>query len=117
FGAIRRLILAPSLEDVTFAGRGFAVNPTDATRAMEAVPQAVVIGFEWGIDGGGLKDLALRLESVDTELRGFAYEGATMALPIKDSPGGHPTKALLDGPGQPHLLLSYIGIGFAMARL
>ncbi|HEY3748902.1 MAG TPA: DUF1702 family protein [Pseudonocardiaceae bacterium] len=117
FGAIRRLILAPSLEDVTFAGRGFAVNPTDATRAMEAVPRAVVIGFEWGIDGGNLKELARRLDTVDPELRGFAYEGATMALTIKDSTGGHRTKELLDGPGQPHLLLSYIGIGFAMARL
>ncbi|HEX5405786.1 MAG TPA: DUF1702 family protein [Pseudonocardiaceae bacterium] len=117
FGAIRRLIFAPSLEDVSFAGRGFAVNPTDATRAMEAVPRAVVIGFEWGIDGGDLKDLARRLDSIDPELRGFAYEGATMALTIKDSTGGHRTKALLDGPGQPHLLLSYIGIGFAMAKL
>jgi hypothetical protein len=117
FGAIRRLVLAPSLENVTFAGRGFAVNPTDATRAMESVPQAVVMGFEWGIDGGNLKDLARRLDMVDQELRGFAYEGATMALTIKDSTGGHRVRDLLDGPGQPHLLLSYIGIGFAMARL
>lgn len=117
-GAIRRLILAPTLEKVTFAGRGFTVNPTDATRAMEAVPQSVVVGFEWGIDGGDLKNLASRLDMIDPELRGFAYEGATMALTIKDAPrGGKRTKALLDGPAQPHLLLCYIGIGFAMARL
>lgn len=117
FGAIRRLILAPSLEDVTFAGRGFDVKTTDATRAMEAVPQAVVMGFEWGIDGGDLTDLARRLDMIDPEQRGFAYEGATMALTIKDSTGGHRTRDLLNGPGQPHLLLSYIGIGFAMAKL
>ena len=117
FGAIRRLILAPSFEDVTFAGRGFDVTPTDATRAMEAVPQAVVMGFEWGIDGGDLTELTRRLDMVDPELRGFAYEGATMALTIKDSTGGHRTRDLLEGAGQPHLLLSYIGIGFAMARL
>ena len=117
FGAIRRLILAPSLKDVSFAGRGFAVTPTDATRAMEAVPQAVVVGFEWGIDGGKLPELARRLDMVDEELRGFAYEGATMALTIKDTTGGHRTRDLLNGPGQSHLLLSYIGIGFAMARL
>ncbi len=116
-GAIRRLVLAPSFHDVTFAGRGFSVTATDATRAMEAVPQAVVMGFEWGIDGGNLADLARRLDMVDPELRGFAYEGATMALVIKDSTGGHRTREFLDGPGQPHLLLSYIGIGFAMARL
>lgn len=117
FGAIRRLILAPSLEEVAFAGRGFAVTPTDETRAMEAVPQSVVVGFEWGIDGGNPNDLARRLDMIDPELRGFAYEGATMALTIKDSTGGHRTRDFLNGPGQPHLLLSYIGIGFAMAKL
>ena len=116
-GAIRRLILAPSLKDVSFAGRGFKVKPTDATRAMEAVPQAVVVGFEWGIDGGNLADLTRRLDMVDPELCGFAYEGATMALTIKDTTGGHRTRDLLNGPAQPHLLLCYIGIGFAMARL
>ena len=117
FGALRRLVLAPSLHDVSFAGRGFPVNPTDATRRMEAVPKAVILGFEWGIDGGTLDDLVDRLDSVDPELRGFAYEGATMALTIKDTTPGERTKALLDGAGQQHLLLSYIGIGFAMARL
>lgn len=116
-GAVRRLILAPSLHDVSFAGRDFAVTPTDATRAMEAVPQAVVMGFEWGIDGGSLADLTRRLDMVDPELRGFAYEGAVMALTIKDTTGGHRTRELLDGPAEPHLLLCYIGIGFAMARL
>jgi enediyne biosynthesis protein E2 len=116
-GAFRRLILAPSLEDVTFAGRGFPVTPTEATERLEAVPQAVVAGFEWGIDGGDLWQLARRLDMVDPELRGFAYEGATMACAIRDTTGGHRTRDLLEGPGQPHLLLSYIGIGFAMARL
>jgi enediyne biosynthesis protein E2 len=117
FGAIRRLVLAPSLEDVTFAGRGFDVTPTAATRAMEAVPQAVVIGFEWGIDGGDLTDLIRRLDMIDPEQRGFAYEGATMAMVIKDSTGGSRTREFLDGAGEPHLLLAYIGIGFAMSKL
>lgn len=116
-GAFRRLILAPSLRDVTFAERGFPATPTDTTATLEAVPQAVVAGFEWGIDGGDLWQLARRLDMVDPELRGFAYEGATMACTIRDATGGHRTRDLLEGPGQPHLLLSYIGVGFAMARL
>jgi enediyne biosynthesis protein E2 len=53
-------------------------------------------------------------------LRGFAYEGATMAFTILDSMAGgrgHRTRDFLTGPGEPHIFLAYIGIGFAMARL
>ena len=119
-GSLRRLILTPSLTDVSFAGRGFPVTPTAATRALEAIPQAVVCGFEWGID---LKDqwgLERRLDMVDAELRGFAYEGATMALTVRDAMAagrGTKTREFLSGPGRPHTFLTYIGIGFAMARL
>ena len=119
-GSIRRLVLSPSLAGVSFAGRGFTVTPTAASRALEAIPQAVVCGFEWGIDGRDLWDLERRLELVDAEQRGFAYEGATMALTVRDAmAAGRGTRAreLLSGPGRPHTFLTYIGIGFAMARL
>ena len=119
-GSLRRLVLSPSLADVSFAGRGFAVRPTEATRALEAIPQAVICGFEWGIDLAGLTDLRQRLDMVDAGLRGFAYEGATMALTVRDAmAGGRGRRAqeLLRGPGRPHTFLTYIGIGFAMARL
>ncbi|MEV0899199.1 DUF1702 family protein [Actinoplanes sp. NPDC049802] len=119
-GSVRRLVLSPSLTEVSFAGRGFPVTPTDATRALERIPQAVICGFEWGIDIRRLTDLTLRLNLVDAELRGFAYEGATMALTVRDAmTGGRGTRAraLLTGPGRPHTFLTYIGIGFAMARL
>ncbi|MET0417994.1 MAG: DUF1702 family protein [Actinoplanes sp.] len=119
-GSMRRLVLSPSLHDVSFAGRGFAVTPTDATRSLEAIPQAVICGFEWGIDFARQSDLVRRLDMVDAELRGFAYEGATMALTVRDAmAAGRGTKArsFLSGPGRPHTFLTYIGIGFAMARL
>ncbi|MEV4555570.1 DUF1702 family protein [Kitasatospora sp. NPDC049285] len=118
FGSLRRLLLAPSLASVTFEGRGFPVTPTPATRRLEAVPQAVVCGFEWGIDARSQWEVERRLELVDADQRGFAYEGATMAFTILDTMGrGHRTRDLLDGPGKPHIFLAYIGIGFAMARL
>ena len=49
-GSLRRLVLTPSFKEVSFAHRGFPVVPTDATRRLEAIPQAVLVGFEWGID-------------------------------------------------------------------
>ncbi|MFD0900361.1 DUF1702 family protein [Actinomadura sediminis] len=118
-GTMRRLVLAPSLDDVTFARRGFPGAGAPAARALEAIPQSVICGFEWGLEVRGRAELARRLDFVTPELRGFAYEGATMACTILDvMPGkGGRTRELLRGPGRPHIFLSYIGIGFAMARL
>ncbi|MFF5788543.1 DUF1702 family protein [Streptomyces sp. NPDC012693] len=118
-GALRRLIMAPSLDDVSFAGRGFTVETTERTRQLEAVPQAVVTGFEWGIEDKDLATTERRLALVDPLNRGFAYEGATMACAIRDTmgPQGHRARDLLRGGGRPHIFLNYIGIGFAMAKL
>lgn len=118
-GSLRRLVLTPSLAEVTFSGRGFPVVPTAATRRLEAIPQAVVTGFEWGIDSRNLWELERKLALVEPEQRGFAYEGATMALTVVDAmgPRGIRARDLLAGPGRPHTFLTYIGIGFAMARL
>ncbi|MFE3433639.1 DUF1702 family protein [Streptomyces sp. NPDC059171] len=118
-GSLRRFLMAPSLADVSFAGRGFPVAETAATRRLESIPQTVVTGFEWGIESKSLGETERRLSLVDEELRGFAYEGATMASVIRDSmPGrGGRTAELLRGAGRRHIFLNYIGIGFAMAKL
>ncbi|MFH9611344.1 DUF1702 family protein [Streptomyces sp. NPDC017448] len=119
-GAFRRTVMAPSLSEVSFAGRGFDIPPTQETRTLESVPQAVVCGFEWAIGDRSLTDTERRLSLVDADVRGFAYEGATMACAIRDAmnPRGHRTRDLLHGQGgRAHIFLNYIGIGFAMARL
>ncbi len=120
-GSLRRLVLAPTLLSVTFAERGFPVTADAATvQRLEAIPQSVVCGFEWGIDTSGLRELERRIAMIEPELRGFAYEGATMAAVVRDAMSGFRTRRtrdLLTGPALPHLLLCYIGIGFAMARL
>jgi hypothetical protein len=119
-GSMRRLLLAPALAEVSFARRGFPVDPPRVVQWLEAVPHAVVCGFEWAIDSRGLWEVQRRLELVDPQLRGYAYEGATMAFTVLDTmrPGtGRRTAELLAGPGGRHLFLCYIGIGFAMARL
>lgn len=120
FHAVRRHLLAPSLREVTFAGRGFPGAARPAAERLEAIPQAVICGFEWGMESGTLWEIERRLDLVDGEQRGFAYEGAAMAFTIRDAmKGGNGNRAqeLLLGPGRPHIFLTYIGIGFAMARL
>lgn len=118
-GAARKAALAPSFDDVAFERNGFPGAPSAATSALQTVPQSVVCGFEWAIEGSSLSDLASRLDLLDPTLRGFGYEGAAMAYTIRDvvRRRGTRTRDLLDGPGAPHLFLAYIGVGFAMARL
>jgi len=119
-GALRRLLLAPSLAEVTFDGRGFEAPAPAVARRLESIPQAVVVGFEAGIEARDLREIEWRLDLVEAELRGFAYEGATMALTIVDqlrSRRRAGARDLLLGPAEPYAFLTYIGIGFAMARL
>jgi hypothetical protein len=117
-GALRNVVFSPALAEVTFAKRGFPAAPLAATQQLEPVPQAVICGFEWGIEARNQWEVERRLSMVDPELRGFAYEGTTMAFTVLDAMGrGHRTRDLLLGPGQPHIFLAYIGMGFAMARL
>ncbi|MGC5032705.1 DUF1702 family protein [Micromonospora sp. DT229] len=119
-GTLRRLVLTPALVETTFARRGFPVRDDEVTQRLEAIPQAVICGFEWGIESPGHWELERRLNLVDVEMRGFAYEGAAMALTVLDAMGtGRAQRArqFLTGPAVPHTLLTYIGIGFAMARL
>lgn len=119
-GVLRKKLFAPPLASVRFGARGFPGGSSPAADTLERIPQAVICGFEWGMEATDLWELERRLDMVDAELRGFAYEGATMAWTITDSfPGGRRgrTRELLLGPGRKHLFLAYIGIGFAMARL
>ncbi|MBE1487530.1 DUF1702 family protein [Plantactinospora soyae] len=119
-GSLRRLALTPSFAEVTFGARGFPVRASEATRRLEAIPQAVLCGFEWAIEVRARWEVERRLELVEAEMRGFAYEGAAMAYTVRDAmAGGRGNRArdLLRGPGRPHTFLTYIGIGFAMARL
>jgi enediyne biosynthesis protein E2 len=117
-GSLRRLAMAPSLASVTFGRRGFPVRPSAVTERLEAIPQSVICGFEWAIDSRDQWEVERRLSVVETVLRGFAYEGATMAFTIRDVMGrGQRAREFLLGPAQPHIFLAYIGIGFAMARL
>lgn len=119
-GSLRSLLMTPSLHEVGFEARRFPVTPTESTRRLEAIPQAVVCGFGWGIDARNLWEAERLLDMVEPDLRGFAYEGATMAFTIRDAMAGgrgRRTRDLLNGPGRPHIFLTYIGIGFAMARL
>jgi hypothetical protein len=117
FGSLRRFLLTPPLNEVSFTRRGFPVGATRTTERLEAIPHAVVCGFEWGIDAYDCREVERRLVLVEPAMRGFFYEGVAMAFTVRDAFRGHRTRDLAMGVGRPYIFLTLIGIGFAMARL
>src|SRR5262249_10290259 len=60
-----------------------------------------------------------RLNAVDLENRGFAFEGACMAFGLLDLMApwtGSRIMAFLRGPGDPHAYMIHVGVGWAFAR-
>ncbi|MBO0611227.1 DUF1702 family protein [Myceligenerans salitolerans] len=123
FGRMGRLalsgVLAPDIDTVTPTARFERLTGPTAER-LGRIPQTVVLGFEQLMSSRRTEQIHARLALVTPEHRGFAYEGATMAATLLDvmTPGEKGRAAtVMTGPGSKHLLLNYIGIGFALAKL
>ena len=117
--AARRL-LAIAPEETSFARRGFRCDDDAVRRRLEGVADTFVQGYHFGLEESRPGPLAERLESLPVELRGFAYEGAGMALQILDTLAPwRPSRlrAFLDGPADAHVYIVHIGAGWALARL
>jgi SagB-type dehydrogenase family enzyme len=119
-GRLRCRIFLPDQSEATFAKRGFTAP--DATRQanIEKVGSIFLEGFECGMAGLSLSAIESSLEMVEPAFRGFAYEGCTMALAVRDGirpAGRHWVRDLLASGGANHIYMAYIGVGWAMARL
>lgn len=119
-GAIRKRLLTPPTSEVSFAVRGFDTT-APAREKLETSAIQFAMGFEIAIEQKGDDSIVTRLECLENEYRGFAYEGAVMALTLRDvisaAPGNVNTERFVSGPGAHQVFMAYIGIGFALARL
>ncbi|HET8846194.1 MAG TPA: DUF1702 family protein, partial [Ktedonobacteraceae bacterium] len=86
---------------------------------FEPVARNLVGGFKTALDNDRFDILVPRLDSVDEEFRGVAYEGAGMGLTILDSLGPWKRRLLsfIAGPGSRYDWLLYIGAGLVLPRL
>jgi enediyne biosynthesis protein E2 len=121
-GTLRKYLLSPPLDDVLFAKRGFDVRDDATQRLLETSGRHLIVGFEFAIEAANPQEAVERIEMLESQFQGFAYEGAAMAFSIRDAirPGrrGHLTGQFLSsGRGAAHIYMAYIGIGFALARL
>ncbi|MCO5972495.1 DUF1702 family protein [Actinoallomurus soli] len=113
-------MLAPPSTEVTFLVRGFHVGQPQARDYLEQVGRWFLVGLEYGMTVRGEREVATRLETVPPEYRGFAYEGASMALAILDGllPGaGGRLHRFIAGPAAHQIYTAHVGAGWALARL
>jgi hypothetical protein len=105
---------------VSFARRGFTWKDPAARHRLELIGSAFLDGYHAALDDDRPDSLAHRLTAVDLERRGFAFEGAAMALVLVDrlTPWrASRFEAFLAGPGSPHIFMLLVGSGWALARL
>lgn len=116
----KRHLLKIAPEEVTFARRGFASSNSDVRDHLENIGRTFVSGYHAALEYDTLTTLSDSLNAVPQETRGFAFEGAAMALCLLDClmPWGRSRlDAFLAGPGAAHTYMVYVGAGWALARL
>ncbi|MCX6465571.1 MAG: DUF1702 family protein [Pseudonocardiales bacterium] len=118
--ALRRRLLTPDVAECSLARRGFHRKDAAAQENLETVGAMFLRGFAHAVEARCAEEAHERLAEVPDAWRGFAYEGAGMGAAVLDGlPFGHRdhVAGLLEGPGERHVYLVYVGIGWAMARL
>ena len=119
-GALPKFVFGISEAETTFARRGFRGGEGGAREHMEKVGTAFVAGYHAALENSREEFLEPRLGQIDPMFRGFAYEGAAMALGILDrvTPWRRDrVKNFLNGAGGPHTYMVHVALGWVAARM
>lgn len=115
-GTLRRRIFGiPSAKSV-FRRPGFSLSAWDQ---FSPVAENLMEGYHATLETSDFADLQSRLEAIDPQFQGFAYEGAGMGLAALDAIGPWRDRVgeFLDGPARRHIYPFYVGVGLAYARM
>jgi hypothetical protein len=106
-------------EEAGYEKRGIEIVEPSACERLEAGGRHFSRGFNAAMRDTRAREIAGRIEQLDPELRGFAFEGAGMALIVLDAllPPRRRFANLLHGPGERWSPLLHIGAGWAYARM
>lgn len=115
----KRLFRIPASETLVKT-RGFEMGSVSSQARREKIGATFVAGYHHALDEWSLEGLACELAKVPTELSGFAYEGASMALALLDSLdpfGGRRFENFLRREGGAHSYMMHVGAGWIIGRL
>jgi hypothetical protein len=117
--ALRRRILTPNTRETKLSTRGFREKNPEARAQLERVGETFLAGYALAAEARSTAEAEEGLEKLPWQFRGFAYEGAGMGFAVRDGLpfGGRWVERLLDGRGDEHIYMVYVGVGWAMARL
>ena len=112
-------LLSINGREVTFARRGFSSSKPEVRDRLEHVGTIFLVGYHAALQERELEALRARLEQVALDVRGFAYEGAAMAIALLDAitRGSSRLAEFMAGPGKQHIYMLHVGAGWAYARL
>ena len=119
-GQARRRFLGLSPSEASFAVRGFRASEDEARRRLEQIGIVFLSGYHAALEESGFVPLARRLATVETDLRGFAFEGAAMGLALLDrfTPWRKDRwRTFTEHLAEPHIYMMHVGLGWALARL
>lgn len=121
---LRQLILTPPVSVTRIARRGFHAKGPDAVVLLETIGQSFLTGYRYAVGSPTIADARAHLETISRRFRGFAYEGAAMGYAVLDglrigrrAAARDLVPTFLAGPGERHIYMAYVGIGWALARL
>jgi hypothetical protein len=118
---LRQLAFGISLEEATFARRGFRGNNVEAQQRLEQIGYTFLHGYHAAaIKNDEPQALVTELNAVAPELRGFAFEGAAMGLALLDylTPWNrNRVQVFLAGAGAAHAYMVHVGVGWMLARM
>jgi len=113
-------LLGISPLEASFDRRGFRSGDSDTQRRLELAGREFLRGYHAALDKDDVDELAGCLFEGEPETRGFAFEGAAMALGLLDSLTPwkrNRFRLFLKGPGASHPYMLHVGLGWAWARL
>jgi hypothetical protein len=114
-----RALLKIAASATDFNTCGFHIGDSSTRELLERSASSFVFGYNTAICSNTNREFISQLDEVEQQFRGFAYEGAGMALAILDFifPWRKRFIPLTLAEGNDYIYLLYVGWGWSMGRL
>jgi hypothetical protein len=117
---VLRWLLSVSPQEAEFAKRGFTAASSGSRRRLETIGKTFLNGYNSALRIADYSRLKQEFEIIPAEDRGFAYEGAAMAIYLAGElrlARRSAFEEFLTTVAEPHVYMAHVGAGWAMARL
>jgi hypothetical protein len=107
-------------EAVTPQARGFFADDPMIVRRLSTIGTVFIGGFNRSLETIDVEAIAGWCDLMPNELRGFAFEGASFGLAMRDAFRWNSSPAwdrFLRGPAAAHTYMAHVGAGWALARV